>query len=329
MKRISYIVLVIAGLLAACAAPTPLPVQTGVKNGTMRIGHISSQNVSSLPNLLALEALRKQGYTVTQTIFESQDVGVDALSRGQTDISYGGPNAYWPAVQKGANLTAVSSTLGNPYLIVATQAIQKCADLDGKRYGIGNASGTNTFLGKRYILDNCAEAKPEFLTIANSQARTAALLANGLDATAIEIADMQELERQAPGKFHMLADFASAFPKFKFAMVFMNRDFVAKNPEMVKDFIRANMAIYRQVHENPQLVYDAAVTYLKLSPEQAKTAVDAYLASNVWKLNEQDAAEAFRFTLDALVEMGALRAGMQLENVADLTYLNQVLAEAP
>lgn len=340
MKYIHATVVVILFLLASCAVPaniavptSPLPASTAVptssvKSGTIQFAHITTPSVSTLPLILVLEALRKEGYTVNETFFETQEVGVEALSRGDMDISLGAPNTYWNAIQKGANIRTVAGSLNNPFFIVARQGIDNCADLQGKRYGIGSASGPNVFLSKEYIRENCPDAVPEFLTITSSQARMAALLADGLDATTVEIADFQELERQAPGKFHKLVDFAETFPWFIFQTVFMNRDFAAEHPDMAKDFLRAVLTTQRDLLANPQPLYDAAVTHLKLSPEQARAAIDPYLASQVWKLNHRDTAESFQHTLDALVEMGALPAGMKLDDVADLTYLNQVLADS-
>jgi hypothetical protein len=75
------------------------------------------------------------------------------------------------------------------------------------------------------------------------------------------------------------------------------------------------------------VLYDKAVEQLKLDSNAAKTLVDAYLAANAWDPNGALTRENIQYTLDFLKQTKDVPAELTFEDVADLSYLNAVLAE--
>lgn len=319
-------------LLAACAwsaIPTAGTLPTSLadaKAGTLRFGTFSTPNASSMAWLMALELLREQGYTVETTIFASSDLTIDTLARGEVDI-VGVNVASWAAIPKGANITSLVAHNANPFSIVATNAVAGCSDLNGRSFAVGTAGTTNALLVDRYLKENCGSSAPIIETITDSQARRAALLAGQVDATTLEIADMQQLETQAPGKFHTLVEFSKAFPDINFTVAMTNRAFAAAHPERVRDYVQSIVTVNRSIRANPQLLREAMVRLLNYTPAQAQATAEAYLAANVWDADGGLSAESIKTTLVFLAQQGAVPATLQVQDVADLSYLNAVLDE--
>ena len=130
----------------------------------------------------------------------ASDTTIDTLARGDVDI-VGVSVASWAAIPKGAKISAIVAHNANPFSIVATRGISNCSDLNGRNFAAGSPGTINTLLVNLYFEQNCGGSVPVQLTVADSQAREAALLGGQVDATTVEIADMQQLSVEAPGRF--------------------------------------------------------------------------------------------------------------------------------
>lgn len=325
--------LLLGVFLGACSqvaitpgTPNPQTTARQTKSGTIRFGTFSTPNASSMSWLMALEMLKQEGYTVETTVFASSDTTIESLARGDVDI-VGVSVGSWAAIPKGAKITSLVAHNANPFSIVATQGIANCSDLDGRNFAAGSPGTINSLLVNLYFKQNCGSSAPVLVTLADSQAREAALLGGQVDATTVEIADMQQLSVQAPGRFHTLVEFSKAFPNINFTVAMANLSFTGAHPDIVKDYVRSILAVNRAILANPQLLRDAMVKQLNYTQEQAGATADAYLAAKVWDPNGGLSAESIKTTLGFLSEHGFLPATLQVEDVADLSYLNAVLDE--
>jgi NitT/TauT family transport system substrate-binding protein len=310
------------------AAPTPNgPSTAAKKSGTIRFALITAVSAAGMPVEMALAQLRQEGYDVQETVFPDGNVEADALARGDMDMGGGNPVTLWPAIVKGARVRTIASQYENPFSIVAANDIKECKDLQGKNFASGSPSGFNAVLVNLYIQENCPGTSPNYLVISDSAARMAALLAGQADATPLEIADILQANKQAPGKYHSLVDFAKAYKKIEFATVAVNQDFAAKHREMVQDMLASLVTTYRAIKANPQLIYDAMAQTLKMTPEDAKTTSDAYLAAGVWDVNGGMTNDSVQATINFFAKQKKLPATIKPEDVADLSFLNTVLKE--
>lgn len=306
------------------SAPTPQTTTAQKKSGTLRFGTFSTPNASSMAWLMALDMLKQEGYTVETTVFASSDTTIETLARGDVDI-VGVSVGSWVAIPKGAKITSIVAHNANPFSIAARQDITTCSDLNERNFAVGSPGTINTWLVNLYFKQNCADSAPVLATIADSQARLAALLAGQVDATTIEIADMQQLSVLAPGKFHTLVEFSKAFPDINFTVAMTNLAFTAAHPDIVRDYVRSIVTVNRAIRANPQVLSDAMVKHLNYTPEQAGTAADAYLAANLWDPNGGVSENSIHTTLQFLIQQNALPATLKVTDVSDLSYLNAVL----
>jgi ABC-type nitrate/sulfonate/bicarbonate transport system substrate-binding protein len=295
--------------------------------GTIRFFDLSNVDVRDVPLLMAMDALREQGYTVEVTYMNSSNLIADALARGDAEIGLLNHQTMWAAIEKGADVRTIAQPTGHTAVVIADQSIRTCADLAGKRVGFANLSGTNPTLFKLYIDTNCPGTQYDALTIAEADGRLAAMLAGELDATSVPSEQGLALERQAPGRFHKLFAHSEEFPNVLVDGLHVNRAWAEANPQAVRDFLRAMLVTYRQVLDDPQMLYAEAAAAMSLSAEDAEIIGNLHLDGHMWDANGVLTPENIRYTLDFLIEQGALPTGLTYEDVADLSYLDDVLAE--
>lgn len=318
--------LVMLCMLAGCAlnAPTPTP---GRKSGTIRVAYPTGGDTADVPSFMALDLLRAQGYTVEQNHFATPDLSVAAMASGEADISHGSTRTHWAAIEKGADIVTIMEQAGNPWSLMARADLKTCDDLNGKKFGVQSSGSISNALLQAYFQKICPHVTPKILFVQGSEARAAAMDAGELDGAPLQLADVTNFLSQKPGKYAVLFDFAKSLPQLKTNGVYVTRAFAAKNPDMVRDYIRALLTVHRNIRENPQLLYDAQVKYLKLEPERAKEIGDTYLAHNIWKANGDLTPEDVKYSLDFFVEIGSVPPGLDASNIADVSYLNAVLDE--
>lgn len=274
---------------------------------------------------MAHDLLRAQGYTVETQFFAGADLEVAALAQGDLDLGNGSTRTHWNADAKGAGILTIMEEAGDAWSLVTRPDIKTCADLNDKRAAYSSAGALNAALLKAYIGENCPEAQPQILLIANSSARAAALAAGELDATTLELVDVMQLEQGAPGKFHTLINFAEALPRLKTTGVHVRSEFAKQHPEQVRDYIKAVLTIHRQIQTNPKLLVDAAVKLLKMDPADAERTATAYLKNNIWNVNGGMTKEDVVYSVDFFTKTGSLSEGLTADKVSDLSYLEAVL----
>lgn len=323
MKKNMLLIGVAVLLLAACANPTPTPAP---KTGTLRVSFSTEADVSDVPTLMALERLRAEGYTVETNFFSAADVQVAALAQGSVDIGNGSTRTAWNVVGKGVEIATIAEQAADAWSIVAIPAIKTCADLHRERVALTSSSSLNAALLNAY-LKNCPGTEPQILTIANSSARAAALLAGELDATPLELADVVELDDKAPAQFHTLVNFATELPQLKTTGVHVSRAFAQQHPDLVRAYLKALLTVHRELRANPQLLADAIARHLKMDAATAKRLGDAYMARNIFDVNGGMTRDGIAYSVDFFTRTGSLPEGLTADKVADLSYLEQTLEE--
>lgn len=333
MKPRLTIVCALSIFLSACSASQTPPVSTPssspaatIRSGTLRLGVGSSDNVSDVPRLVAVETLRSMGYTINQVQFDRFELLSVALANGDLDLAGASHQTTWTAIAKGAPVRALVARDRDTYVLVVRQEIKNCSDLTGKNLAIASTSGVTTALVNAYLKKNCPSATPKVLIISGTGNRVAALLANQIDASPLELDDLLNLERQAPGRFYALATFAVEMPQIELSGYYTNLGFAAQRPEAVKDFLRAFLQAQRQLQDKNTL-RRAITKYLGLDDSTAQTTAEMYLAQKMWDVNGGLTPESTQATIDFLVAASALPPGLKSRDVADLSFLNAVLDE--
>ncbi len=327
-----FVLICLASFVFGCAgqAPTPTapaPTAAPKKSGTIRLYDLVNVDVRDVPMLMALDDLRAQGYTVEPTFLSGSTLILDGAARGEAELAMASSQNTWAAIAKCAPLRTIVQFTAGTAILATPKELNDCRALEGKRVALPSPRGLNVSLLNLYLKEKCGDVKPEFISISESAARQAALFGGQVEASLMPGEEIFKLEEKAPGKFHVLISLAQNYPTIKGDGYVVNRAWAEKNPEVVKDFIRALLTAQRRVVANPQLLYDESAKRLKLEPATIKQIADDYLKAGIWDANGGFSTENLQTTMDFLVMNGLLEKALPIQDVADLSYLNAVLDE--
>jgi len=322
----------IASSLVACTPPEDWPqpttpvVQATVpaKTGTIRTS-AASTGLDDIPLRIALDTLREEGYVVETTEYARWDLVTSELASGALDIAPSSHQTAWAAIAQGAAIRAVIDSRRNPYLIACKAEITTCDDLLGKSIAYSTTSNVLAALANGYFRRNCPGAEPPITLIPSSSNRMAALLSGEIDAALLDEEDALQLDREAPGKFHVLRYLAEEFPQVVTGAFYVHSDFAASHPDIVKDFVKALLQANRRV-QDPQVLRAAIERYLS-GDANAQANAEAYLAHKAWEVNGGLDMERIEYTLTFLTDAGVVPSGLQADQLADASYLSAVLDE--
>jgi ABC-type nitrate/sulfonate/bicarbonate transport system substrate-binding protein len=315
-------ILVIAGTTLGSLACS----STRAPAAVIRVGYSGEPDFSDLPSLIAHEKLRAQGITVESTFFSGAPVAIAEVSRGTVDVMNGSMIGAWMAISRGAHLRTVMDHTADPYRFIVAPGISDCKALKGRRVGLATDSSVSTHLVRAFLAESCDSIAPEALTIGESSARVAAFLAGGIDAAALESSSWFWLQKQAPGRFTMLSDFSTRWPNIRTTGVHVNTDFARRHGDLLRAYLAAVLAAHREVLANPTLLVKAAEERMGRSEDWLSTA-RAYVDSNAWSPRGGLTRDSVASTLSFFQTYSHLDANLTATDVADLTFLDDVLAD--
>ncbi len=344
MNRTSLIVSLAAGIwMVGCASSAglaPSPVATSTigstaasitrapnKTGTIRFLIIANSDIRDIPLSFSVDILQAQGYQVQITQMVDGTTITDALAHGDAEVGSFNNQTLWTAVAKGVKAKTIMQRLSFPNMVITPESVKNCGDLNGKPFALSASTGLNPKLIELYLQKSCPNTKPQYLVLPDSAGRAAALTAGAVDAALLPLEEFLKLKQIAPGQYVVLVDLTQEFPLLEVNGVHARTDWLEQNPDTAKDFIRALLLGHRRAIDDPPLMYDKVVQQLKVDPGTAKTLVDAYISVKAWDPNGVLTQENVQYTLDFLKGMNAVPAGLKYEDVADLSYLNDVLNE--
>lgn len=293
----------------------------------MRVAYPSTVDFEDIASLIAQARLADQGYSIIPTFYAQSELAVDALARGDADFGNGAERTFWAAAAKGAPIRSVVEQAANAWSIYAIPEIKTCADLQGMRLAQHSEGAVSKAMTDAYLQENCPGTEPNVLIIPGSENRAAALLAGEIDATPVELSDAVQIELQAPGRFHILTNFAKDVPKLKTTGIYVNTNFAQEHPEAVKDYIRALLTVHREIAENPDMLVQEASKWLPIEPETLQKIAQAYFDIKAFDPNGGLDEDSIQYSIDFYVKGGSMDAGATVDDVADLSYLNEVLDE--
>jgi ABC-type nitrate/sulfonate/bicarbonate transport system substrate-binding protein len=317
-----------ASLPASTPTISPSATSTLSKSGVIREYELSIQaSMRDLPLLMALDALKAEGYTVETTKIATSATIVDALTRGDADVATIDDQTAWIAASKGAKIQTIVQRSRSSMLMVARSDIKGCGDLTNKPVALSTPTGLNVTLFNLFYKENCPGIKPQVIIIPDSTSRVAALLGGQVVAEQLQSEDLLRVDQQAPGRFHALITLSAEFPEMEVYGIQVRREWAQQNPAIVKDLIRALLTVHRNFAADPQLLYAEAVKRLAIDPGLAEKTGEAYRSMQMWDPNGGATRESIQATLNVLAGDRILPSSLNVDDVADLSYLNAVLSE--
>jgi NitT/TauT family transport system substrate-binding protein len=342
--------LAVAGaVLAACTAaatPVPTPAPTAAATaaataagsptaaplpGTKSFNvAFTSVGLSSAPMLAAIDNLRKGGYSIDVSIIESSELVVQGVASGQFAFGSGANNSVLTAIIAGAKMKALMARVANEWTLYARKSnITKCADLTGKKLAIHSEGAVSTAMVKNYVATICPGTTPTYVIIAGSPNRLAALLADQIDASPLELSDSLTIDAQASDRFALLTSFAKDLPNLQPTSVHVNSAFLAANPGTAYAMVKAIVQEHRRISGKADLLQQDAEKYVKdaIDPKTIVAASKKYIELNMFPTNGGNTKENMQYTHDFFQKAGVFTQAVPLDQWTDLSILEAVLKE--
>jgi NitT/TauT family transport system substrate-binding protein len=316
--------LVLAMGLAACGGgdSTEPSAEEGAEQTQAFTVGFTTAGVPSVGLLAAIDELREQGYTIETPEVAEPELLIEGIVNGEFQFSSETTTAALLGAQLGGDVKVIADLALNSWTLYGDEEITSCADLDGKRLAIHSQAGVSTALVRNYIASECPDASPDYLVIAGSPNRYAALLAGEIDASPLELADAIALENEAGDRFSQLTSFAESLPTVHPTAVYGSGSFMAENPALVEDLLAGLLEQNRQIAADPAYLEGLIEEYLGEIPHSEEVAARY---SELFPVNGGLDEQAVADTIDFAVDAEVIEPGLTVEEAADLSYLDAAL----
>ena len=229
-----------------------------------------------------------------------------AMAAHQLDIALGsGPEMA--SIAKGSPEMTVAAMFGAPMnisiIVKKDSPITKVEQLKGKTIGLGPA---NSLTGWTALGTTRREGwGPNGLHIADTGGRPgiiAALMTGNVDAAVDGTEDAYQL--QAQGKVRILIRMGDVIPDFLGHVIFASDDLIAKDPELLRRFLKAWFETIAFMEKNEAATIKVAQEVSRLSPEIAAQTYREQMP--LFSRDGRFDAKAVAVTAQAIAETGIL-----------------------
>jgi ABC-type nitrate/sulfonate/bicarbonate transport system substrate-binding protein len=302
---------------------TPEPTETGVPTPTgdlgFRIGFPGSVGLKQLPAAITAERLNSAGWNIELVEFSEGSIATEALAQGEIQLLSGVAFLVLLARHQGADVSVIAEQNALDFVMASRREIASCDDMAGQRFGLHNLAGDLTNLVYAWM-ETCG-AEPEYLVIPGSENRAAAMLADQLDATGLDLAAWLDLEMQSDD-FHLLARFADDYEDISLAYWSANDEWVLSNRDVAVAFVAELLLTHRMVYEDPSILLRAAEDR---DTGDDSAAISAYLDLEAFAVNGGVDEDVIRGTIAFYEASDQLPPGLEVGAVFDGSILDDAL----
>ena len=335
-RRIGFISIAVVMALVACsgqvstdtAASESSSVSTSQateeRSGSARIG-IGGWSIAYVPTAITVGRLNELGYEITPVETGGTSAQMQAATQGDLDITSVSAAATMTAIDAGLESVFFMTRNLNEFVFVAASEFDSCESLDGRRVAIHAPTDITGLLTMRWFEETCPAAQPDIQIVEGSENRLAGLLQGQLDASPVDIGDAIQLERERPGEFTVLAAFVEDFPVYQ-GVYAASPVWLSENQQLVEDFIDVHLDVLEEFYAEPTSILDKAEELLpELDREVLEALVAEYARREIFPpdggLTESDT----QYTIDFFAEAGGFTQVGEFDDIADRTYLDNVL----
>ena len=307
------------------AEPSELP---GTKEFSVAF---TSLGMSSAPFLAALDSLRDQGYTIETPEIAESELVTQGVASGEFAFGSGANNSTLTAVEAGANIKLLVNRVNNEWTLYAKNDIADCAGLAGKRLAIHSEGAVSTAMVKNYVETVCPGTEPQYVIIAGSPNRLAALLADEIDASPLELTDAVTVDAEASDRYKMLASLSQDLPDLQTTSIYVNGDFAEENPGTVLAVVKAVLEQFRQIDGDAAYLEQVAREFVgdALDDEAIGPATERYVELDMFPVDGGITEENLKYTAEFFGPegTGATSRVLEVDEFADLSFLQMALDE--
>jgi ABC-type nitrate/sulfonate/bicarbonate transport system substrate-binding protein len=308
--------------LVACVVTTILGGAQGAAAETIALGFAGGSGPTDMPAVLALDALKAQGWSTEVIEFDSPDILTQALLNGQVQIAAMGPATAFAADLAGADLKMVAKNNRNDFMILAAPGIADCNGLDGRIVAIHSTGSTTTAHLTRYMESTCPDAKPNIIVLSGSANRVAALLNGQIEGTIVRLEDWMAITGGQDDRAHILAMLVDEQPTLLTQAIVVSAGKLEEDRPAIEAFVAALDAEFAAIYADPAAFAAKAAPHLKeIDPAQLAEVYAALAEAQMFPLNEGLSQEQVADTIAFYEAAGKAEPGkLTPDTVADFSF---------
>lgn len=244
----------------------------------------STPQEQDLPELMAIDAMKAQGYDISTKQLDGSVLPFQALASNQGQLTGASLPEGALAVQAGSDVKIVVARNQNQVVWVADNKYKDCSKLNGQKVGIYSETGGYTILMKLYFEKACPDVKPTYVTIPDSPVRAQAVATGKIAGTALGLPDAIALQQANPDGSFFVLPLSSEIPGVGDEYVYANGQTLKDHPGIVQAFVTEQLKAIRQLYGDD----DAALSDLvkKYLPDAKNTDVlKSMVQSKLWYAN--------------------------------------------
>jgi ABC-type nitrate/sulfonate/bicarbonate transport system substrate-binding protein len=320
--------LLVAGALsvtAACGGAEEVNA-TGAEAEPVVIAWNSTPDVTYLPLLMAVEAMKEEGYNLKAETLSGADVVAQALATDRADLTYNNVTGLANAVEQGVPIRIISSGSANDAVWMTAEGYEDCSSLTGEPVGIFGPAASSGYTKQMnlYFSKHCPDVKPRLVTIPDSALRAQALANGEIVATTLVQSDAANVvEKLDPSGKYSITPFRDEFTGLADNYIFASQNAIENKSEIVTAFLKAELEAVRQIYENPSSYAELLEEYLP-SKDYSIESAKVKLESKSW-YPDGDLNSAGMEGLDETLQVFELPG--TADALVDRTILDRALEE--
>jgi len=256
----------------AAAPGEPKPEMTKLTVG------LPVPSISFLPVWVADQNgfLKEEGITESRVLAFRGDADViQALAAGSVDMNVASLNGLISSINSGQKFKGVWAGYNMPLFDWYAQPKYKSiAETKGGRYGVSKYGGLSDSL-TRYVLRKAGldpEKDVKILQLGGSTEFLAAMGAGQLDAAILSFP--QTYMAAEKGLVKLMSQKEQIAPDWPTHLVYTKEEFIAKNPNTIKAFLRATSKAIEWIKANPDEAAKLASKQMKFKVEHCRRGID-------------------------------------------------------
>lgn len=264
---------------------------------------------------------KEEGFTAIKILVFRGDADViQALAGGAVDVNVSSLNGLLSLIQSGNKAKAVWGGYNTPiFEWYALPRFKSIAETKGARYGVTKFGALTDFL-THHALRNAGldpEKDVKILQLGGSAARLSAMESSQLEAAILE----RPATYIAAGKgfVKLVSQKEAVAPDWPTEAIYAKEEFIARNPNTVKAFIRANGKAIEWIKANRDQAAELASKQLKYPLEHCRKAVDETVDG--WYADGRLPQKGMKIFWEIAVESGDVKEPWRNPMWLDETFL--------
>jgi ABC-type nitrate/sulfonate/bicarbonate transport system substrate-binding protein len=220
---------------------------TAQAQGKVRVAWGDVIDVESLPMVIALARAKDRGVDNEITSFAQEDLAIQAVVGGQSDVGIATPFAV---MQKVKDLRIFFQDEALVFYAVVSVEYGDWKDLDGQPF-VFHARGSGTEAYGNFMANQNGIKYGEISYLTGSDNRAVALLGGQIKANILDLANTNLVLEKAPDKFHLLPGPQQAVTN---EGIFAHQDWMKDNADAVAVITEEFLKLYREMKDNPGII---------------------------------------------------------------------------